>query len=314
MRSARPAGAGERTARTIVGPSPPVLLVANGNSSGVDGRRLAEEARELLRGVGGRVDLRRTESVEEFQAVLRGEGCGRRIVLLGGDGTLHAAANLDSPGPQELALLPAGRANNVARSLGIPTDLRAAAELAVSGRARAIDVVVAQSTLHRYITLEAASIGFHALARTRFQSQNSAAAVPALRSGLAALARFRPLRLTVESDGGAETMTVGQLFLANMPRYAFGLRVAPLADPCDGLLDIVAIEARDRRSVVSMLARLRLGTHVGRPGVRMWRSRRVRLNTDWRSPVVCDATDLGHGPVELAVEPAALHVVAPRAD
>ena len=56
-------------------------------------------------------------------------------MLLGGDGSLHAAANVPGPKP-ELAIIPAGGANNVARSLGVPVDLAAAARLAVAGDAR----------------------------------------------------------------------------------------------------------------------------------------------------------------------------------
>ena len=53
---------------------------------------------------------------------------------------LHAAANLPA-GPAELAILPAGRANNVARALGVLLDLKAAAELAAEGQPRWIDLI-----------------------------------------------------------------------------------------------------------------------------------------------------------------------------
>lgn len=104
------------------GTAPP-LLVANGNARGVLSRReLIDGLRELLRVNGARVDVLLTESPEELAARLPRDP-ERRVALVGGDGTVHAATNLSGPLP-ELALIPAGSANNIARSVGIPTDAR----------------------------------------------------------------------------------------------------------------------------------------------------------------------------------------------
>ena len=43
---------------------------------------------------------------------------GGRLVLVGGDGAVHFALNA-APGPIEIGLVPTGRANNIARALGI---------------------------------------------------------------------------------------------------------------------------------------------------------------------------------------------------
>ena len=290
--------------------APALLLVANVNASGVSCRREAlERAHRLLRVYAGRVELRATESVEELASLFPADPT-RRVVLLGGDGTLHAAANLPGPKP-ELALLPAGRANNVARSLGIPADLRAAARVAARGRVRPLDLITAAGAGRRYFAVEGVSVGFHAVARAGYRATNSADLLAAARAGLGALGTFHPIPVAVESDGAARVMTVNQLFVANLPLYGFGLRVAPSADPTDGLLDLVAIEGGGRASLVTMLTRLRRGTHVDRPGASTWRARRIRIATGGRSPVIADSTNLGSGPVDLAVEPAALNVVVP---
>ena len=287
-----------------------LLLVANANASGLAGRReLVDGASWLLRRLGARVETRLTTSIDELSALVHEDG-GRRLVLLGGDGTLHALANLGGPRP-EVALLPAGRANNVARSLGIPTDLRAATALAVGGSSRPLDLIAVENGDARYLAVEGVSVGFHALARAGYRGTNSADLVAGAAAGLGTLARFRPLCFAIESDGAAEVATLSQLFVANLPLYSFGLRVAPAADPADGLLDLVAIEAMSRASLVATMVRLRRGTHLGQPGVRTWRASRVRISTGGRSPVVGDSTVLGPGSVELTVEREALSLVAP---
>jgi diacylglycerol kinase (ATP) len=299
-----PATSGARPAR----PAAPLTLVANARASGLADTNLVDQAVTALRARGAGVETRLTETLEELEATVA--SADGRVVLLGGDGSVHAVANLRGSLP-ELALLPAGRANNVARSLGIPLELAAAAALAVEGAARPIDAVDACSDSRRYRAVEGVSVGFHAMARVKYRADNSAALLHGLTVGLETLWKFRPVNVVVVSNGEQEVVTVGQLFASNLPLYGFGLRVAPAADPADGELDLVTIEASTRRSLVAMIPRLRRGTHDRHPGVRTWRARHVQIDPGGASPVVADSTDLGSGPVELTLVPAALEVVAP---
>ena len=187
-------------------------------------RALVNACRALgLRGI--RVETHLTESLTELAAAWPSFG-DRRVALLGGDGTLHAAANLPA-GPAELAILPAGRANNVARALGVPLDLKVAAELAADGQPRWIDLINATTDRLSYRAVEGVSVGLHALARASYSAPNSADLAAAARSAFRATRAFDGVTLSVSSDGVPEVLAVGQLFVANLAFYAFGLRVAP---------------------------------------------------------------------------------------
>jgi diacylglycerol kinase (ATP) len=303
----RPAPAAPSHRRRLRSLSPHVLLVANANASGiVRNPDVVASAGRLLRSAGAQVETRSTASLDELAALL--PAAERRVVLLGGDGSLHAAANVPGPKP-ELALVPAGGANNVARSLGIPSDLAAAARLAVSGSTRALDLIEARNATSRYLVVEGVSVGFHALARADYRGTNSADLVAGVRAGLGALARFAPLTVGVEAEGEFHVLRIGQLFAVNLPYFGPGLQVAPGADPADGLLDLVVIDVQTRASLVSVLRRLRNGTHVGLPGVARLSTRSLRIATGGRSPIIADTTNLGTGTVELTVQPAALEIV-----
>src|SRR5215218_3251611 len=128
-----------------------------------------------------------------------------RVVLLGGDGTLHAAANIRGPLP-ELALIPAGRANNVARSLGIPLAPRTAARFAVEGRAKPIDAIEAVTPSGRYVAVEGVSAGFLSQARSRYHETNSGHLASALAAAAQALARFHPFPVRVTCESSVEEL------------------------------------------------------------------------------------------------------------
>ena len=294
-----------------------VTLVVNPHATHVRGHHAVDRVVAALRSAGARVEVVTTESLDEL-ALRLAEARGGRVVLLGGDGTVHAVANCPDPLP-DLGLIPAGAANNVAHCLGIPTALDAAADLAVNGTARRIDLIEALAGPRRTRVVEGVSVGYLALARARYHAENSSDVRAALAAGLAALAGFHPLDVRVRCNGcpgtdwnaPRETLHVAQLFVANMSTYGTGLRVAPHADPADGLLDLVAVGGRGRAGIPAMLVRLRRGTHVGRPEVAMRRVSSVRIDGRGRSPVIADSDDLGVGPVTLRVLPGALGLVAP---
>lgn len=285
-----------------------VLLVVNPHASGVRPNVVAGVGAELARwGAASRTLV--TESPSEWIEALEDTG-ERRVILVGGDGTLHEAANTVGPRP-ELALIPAGSANNVAHSLGIPIDPAAAVRLAVEGRAKPIDLIEAVTPSCRYLTVEGISAGFLSEARSHYHGANSSHVASALAAGAQAIAHFHPFHVRITRGAAVDDLTLTQLFVANLPLYGFGLHVASDVDPTDRLLDVVAIEGRGRAGLLPMLARLRHGTELDRAEAHQWRTARVRIDTHGALPVIADSFDLGAGPVDVSVLPSALPLVRP---
>jgi diacylglycerol kinase (ATP) len=306
-RAERPAGTSH--ARPAAAYRPHVLLVLNLNASGLRrSRAVAERARALLQGFGAQVESRWTTSADELTTFLSEEE--RRVVLVGGDGTLHAVANMPGPKP-EVALLPRGRANNIAHALGIPRDLRLAARLAVQGISHPIDAIAVDSPQARMTALEGVSVGFHAQARARYRGVNSADTVAGISAAAGAFAHFEPVSVALEMDGEVSIRRLGQLFVVNFPFFGPRLPVAVGADPGDGVLEVVELDAGRRSTLAVELARLRRGTHLAHNGARIRSAHRVRIAASGDVPVVADTTVLRGGPVELAVQPSFLHVVGP---
>jgi diacylglycerol kinase (ATP) len=286
-----------------------LLLVANANASGLDGKKDAvDRAASLLRGLGAHVEARWTASAGELDEFVSEEE--RRVVLVGGDGTLHAVANIHGHRP-EVALLPRGRANNIAHALGVPLDLTAAARLAVHGIARPLDGIAVDTPELTMTAVEGVSVGFHAQARARYRGVNSADTAAGVAAAVGAFAGFDPVTLALEIDGDCQLRRLGQLFVVNFPFFGPRLPVAPGADPRDGALEVVELDAPRRSSLAVALARLKRGTHLGRRGVRIRTARRIRIATRGRTPVVADTTVLSSGPVQLAARPRTIDFVAP---
>jgi diacylglycerol kinase (ATP) len=94
------------------------------------------------------------------------------------------------------------------------------------------------------------------------------------------LARVRPRRYTLELDGADHSFTGTLVAIGNCASYGGGMRIAPAADPADGLLDVVTAAPLGRAALIRLRPRLRAGTHVTDPRVSTFRARRIRLDAD----------------------------------
>ena len=289
-----------------------LLLAVNGHASGIDDPgRTAAELVAILEELDASADAVVTPREPElFQALRDAAMTGRRVVLVGGDGTLHAAANAPLDRLPELALVPLGRANNIARALRIPTDRVGALAVAAGAPARPLDALRVETPAGTLYALEAVSAGFQAEARNGYEAENSAD----LRQGVRALARalrdFSPYRIRARLDGEELASRAGaQLFLSNLPYFGFGFEVDPAADPADGRLEAILAEAPGRAALLRLLAATYRGRHLGRPGVRRISTRHAELTE--ALPLVADAVPLGTTTATVSVEPARLRVAAP---
>jgi diacylglycerol kinase (ATP) len=289
-----------------------LLLVVNGRASGVEEPgRIAAEMASILAELGASADAVVTSDEADLFEALRGAvATERRVVLVGGDGSLHSAANAPLRSLPELALVPAGRANNIARALRIPTDRAGALAVAASAPTRPVDALLVETPERSLYALEAVSAGFQAEARSGYEAENSAD----LWQGVGALARavqaFTPYRVRARVDG-SDLVTGGaaQLFLSNLPYFGFGFEVDPGADPADGRLEAILIEASSRGALLRSLAAAYRGHHIGRGGVRRISARRAELTEPL--PLVADAVPLGTTTATVSVEPGRLRVAAP---
>jgi diacylglycerol kinase family enzyme len=110
-----------------------ILAIINKHAGG------ASDAARILTEVGG-YDVHEVVPDQIAQTVQQlAARKPKRILVAGGDGSLSTAAHILAETGIELAILPAGTLNHLARDLGLPNDLREAAVVAREGITRTID-------------------------------------------------------------------------------------------------------------------------------------------------------------------------------
>ena len=209
-------------------------------------------------------------------------GTGRALVAVGGDGTVHHAANAllaaGLGGHVPLAIVPAGTGSDLARSLGIPMGAGGALELALAGGPRPLDAIeVRAGAAEPRWVVNSASAGLSGVVVEAVAALSRRHAASYVLATVRALVRYRPLPCRVEVDG--EPFYEGPAFLwaaTNGPTFGKGMRVAPRARLDDGLADVVVVGDVPRWLLPLRLPQVLLGRHLGRPRIHHRQGRRVR--------------------------------------
>ena len=131
-----------------------VLIIANRHSR--RGSTHLGAVLERLRADGLEPEVHELPRKRALEQLIRERGNKADVIVLGGgDGTMNAASSALLEAARPFAILPLGTANDLARTLGIPQDPVAAAELILAGPTRRIDLGVVND--HHFFNV--ASIG-----------------------------------------------------------------------------------------------------------------------------------------------------------
>ncbi|MFC5896316.1 bifunctional phosphatase PAP2/diacylglycerol kinase family protein [Streptomyces ramulosus] len=234
--------------------------------------------------------------------------CGGALGVLGGDGTVNAAAAVAVRHGLPLAVLPGGTHNHFAYDLGIET-LGEAARAVEDGEAVAVDLARFRTAPHRegQYFLNTFSIGaYPELVRLRERWAGTIGAWPA-----GVLAAWHVLRTAkpVPAEINGRRMELWMLFVGNCSYRGLGLTPVRRHDLADGVLDVRVVRA-GRLARTRLLVAALTGTPRSSPVLKEARLRSLRIGG------LPDGTDLAYdgevtgapGPLMLTKENEALTV------
>lgn len=282
--------------------------VVNPVSGGGGGQARWEAVAEHLRADGANVRVLQTRSREHaIDCARQAAEQGDVVVAVGGDGMVRDVADGVVRGKGTMAMVPAGRGNDLARLLGLPEDPAALARLLRDGPTRAIDVLEVNGAIapgNVYIGIDSVAT----------QIINAWRGLPALLvyrlAPVRAILGWRPAGYRLEVDGVARAVRAHTVVVANSGAYGHGLRIVPSAVLDDGLLDVMVVGDGPRRAVVSFMGEAKRGTHIRRPEVSLATARTVTVDADRPVPVCADGDEITTLPARITLLPGALTIIA----
>lgn len=251
----------------------------------------------------------------------------RRIVAVGGDGTVNESLNglLDPSGrliepDAVLCPVPAGTANELCRALGHLAVAGSAFDAAASSRSQPIDLMRVCCTgldgrpVDRFgyliVALGLAATISHRTSQSRWLKKLGEIAYLLMTPGVTL--RYRPRDISIEIDGVPDvTRRLFTAMVGNTENGGGGMKLLPGARFDDGVLDLIDVGGLSRLEVLmNILPKLYSGAHVHHPKVRMARGTSFRFDSAVETLVDLDGEMVGRLPLEVTVLPQAFRVGA----
>jgi diacylglycerol kinase (ATP) len=201
------------------------------------------------------------------------EDPGDLVVVAGGDGTTAKVAKRLAGRGVPLAILPAGTANNVARSFGFDGPLDQLIARWNNATPTPVDLGLARGPWGEELFIESCGLGVFprmleiAAAREKLTVAQRARFKPSeqgidLMIELVRSGRTRPWAVAV--DGSDLSGDYIMLEAMNIPYIGGGIELAPGADPSDGTFDVIAVREPDRNSFMEYLREREHGAELPR--------------------------------------------------
>lgn len=244
----------------------------------------------------------------------------RRLVLVGGDGSMNEIVNGlgKNLGKVELALIPRGTGSDLVREHGIPHSVVEAVQVALEGELRSLDI--GKATFHAWdgkrtqqYFANAAGAGISgAIARRADDGTKGLGPRGSYAwAVLAVFPRWRNCNVHLRIDDVEREGKMHEVIAAIGRYQAGGMKLCPNAVPDDGLFDVLILGDLSKTDLARNLHKTYRGTHLSHPKVDILRGKLVSIEAEEQLPIQLDGEQPGTTPVEFELIPGALNLRVP---
>jgi diacylglycerol kinase family enzyme len=249
-------------------------LIYNPNSGG-NANTEPETFAQALKEAGFEPIYKATSSEDDLDSIL--VNVQGLVVVAGGDGSVRAVATRLLGKDIPIAILPMGTANNIGRTLGIsgsPLEIIAGLR---DPRRCFFDVGHVRSPWGEDYFLEAFGYGLFADTLEAYEPEKGKSVIRSIQAITKTIRDFRPRHCRLVLDGKNISGNYLLVEAFNTPAMGPRLKLAPDADPGDGLLDVVRIDKAYQEGYLRFLTSMLNGEIGELPHVEVCRGRQLKI-------------------------------------
>jgi diacylglycerol kinase (ATP) len=200
------------------------------------------------------------------------------LFVWGGDGMAQRSIDALDGADTPLALLPAGTANLLASSLGIPKDVEGAVDVGLRGDRRRIDI--GRINGETFAVMAGAGLDARMIADADGSLKDRLGRLSYIWTGLKNL-RAEPFMATVSVEGTTWYQGPANCVIAgNVSKLFAGLELFDDAHDDDGMLELGVLTATSALATARTLARVAVTTVDDGPYARTTKARKVKVRFD----------------------------------
>lgn len=244
------------------------------------------------------------------------------VVSVGGDGSVHTAAQVAWKHSLPLGIVATGSGDDVARACGLPHGRNFAAtqsavdhfveswKLREQSPIDALEVITGDDKQH--VVLAVLSCGFDS--RVNANSSKMTYLRGTFRyvaAMIKTLTRFTPIEYTITVDGQHQELRAMLVAVGNGSMFGGGMKVLPDAKVNDGELDFLIVHPVSIPTLLRIFPRIFKGTHVFHHKVNAHRARSIDMHAPGEQ-VWGDGEYLGPSPARILVHPGKVSIIGAR--
>jgi diacylglycerol kinase (ATP) len=244
----------------------------------------------------------------------------RRLVLVGGDGSLNEIVNGlgKHTSKIELALIPRGTGSDFVREHAIPHSVEGAVQVALEGELRSVDL--GKATFHAwdgkqaeqyFANVAGAGISGAIARRVNDGAKGLGAKGSYALAVLSVFPRWRNCNVRLRVDTEEREGKMHEVIAAIGRYQAGGMKLCPDAVPDDGLFDVLILGDLSKADLARNLHKTYRGTHLSHPKVEVLRGTLVSIEAEEPLPIQLDGEQPGTTPVQFELIPGALRLRVP---
>lgn len=251
-------------------------------------------------------------------------GKARRLVCVGGDGTLNEVVNgimmhkKSIRSKVTLGFIPNGTGCDFVRTVSIPQEIEQAVDLVVSGSVRSIDLgaLAFKDHLGRdrcrfFHNITSFGMGGEVAQRVNRTTKALGPFVSFMWATLISILLYDKKRIRISVDNHyKKDIVMWNVVAANGQYHGGGMRVAPDASVCDGLLNVTMIGDLTIPEVFLNLSKLYNGRIYDINKVMTLKGKEVAAISDDRVLIEVDGEQPGMLPIVVKTVPGALKIIA----
>ena len=289
-----------------------ILVIMNPSSGQGDAEERRQKVEAFLEERGLDYEIRETKGEGDALNWAR-ETTADLVIACGGDGTIMEAMSglIEGEHDTPLAQVPAGTANLLARSIGIPTEIEDALELAVSGVCVTFDVGHLPEHERYFAIVAGAGWDARMIEDAPREVKDKLGFFAYLLSGIKHLFTLRRSRVTLKVDGKEHRFRAHTVMLVNIGELAgTNLKIGNI-NPHDGKLDM-AVAAPDKfTGILRLIYRLARNDLKSYRDFKLFSAKEISVEAIPPLELQIDGEVIGETPFRARVVPEGAKLIVP---